>query len=566
MPRYQNLGARIASMPNVTTVALQEAARSAQSLSQSMDRVANFAFKQMERTAEFEGAEYGALNAPTSQQLYDAIAAGQDPEELLPGDQNTVFGRAARTTALDSVTYAMEADARTTITNLQAAFERGDMDADQLGAQIDLLVKSQTEVMRSINPVAAQKFSASIGVTANSSYLSAAKTEATRNRKDLEIKYRSAVDGLLDNAEGIVRSGNTITPEGEIVTIDEKMELIRDRIVAYGMEIDDPEFVQSKLTQLDQAISDAKIGVVMDEAMLHPEAAMRAIRGQGYFKDSEVQTAFDSMSNEDKRKLFGEIQTAMSAKLSMESALDARNTRARAIRSGDIQGNITAAMLNGDDEAAQIYLEELRLVDPSAYAQKAITLATKPGIDMPETITMLRRKSLNNTLTASDIDTAYQMGHMSMATYKEFTNDLEAQRNQAFNTAIDWLKLDRGLPAGTLLNFSAVQREADREVAQIKKDLILELQKDPSIDPMAFVRARSAELVQSKGSAADRAKRQQAEALLEQLRVGFKQPGLTAQQALDMLESDPSLYPNEQKRKNAMENLLPILIQIEEGQ
>lgn len=566
MPKYQKAGVRIAPAQGITTAGMQEAARTAQTLTQAMDRVTNFALRQAETQAKIEGQEYGAINAPTTQQLYDAIAAGQDPAELLPGDKTTVFGRSARDMALDSVTYAMEADARATIANMQAAFERGDMSADQLGVQMDSLVKAQSEVMRSINPMAAQKFSASIGVTANSSYLSAVKTEATRNRKDLEVKYRSAIDGLLNEAEGIVRSGNTITADGQIVTIDEKMDLIRDRIAAYAMEIDDPEFYQSKINQLDQAISEAKIGVVMDEAMLHPEAAMRVIRGQGYFRDAEVQTAFDSMDNEDKRELFRQIQTGISTKLSLESALDARNTRDRARASDSIQGDITAAMINGDFENAQIHLERLRMVDPAAYAQKAMTLATSPGIDVPQTITVLRRKSLNNTLTASDIDTAYQMGHMSMSTYKEFTNDLEAQRNQAFNSAVDWLKLDRGLPAGTLLNFSAVQREADREVAEIKKDLILAMQSDPSIDPMQYVRERSAALVSSKGSAADRAKRQQAEALLEQLRVGFKQPALTAQQALDMLESDPNLYPNEQKRKNAMENLLPILIQIEEGQ
>jgi hypothetical protein len=40
-------------------------------------------------------------------------------------------------------------------------------------------------------------------------------------------------------------------------------------------------------------------------------------------------------------------------------------------------------------------------------------------------------------------------------------------------------------------------------------------------------------------------------------------PGASAQELLDALQSNPSMYPNEQRRAYAMEKLLPLLIQIE---
>lgn len=563
MPKYEPAGIRIAGMPQITTVGMQEAARTAQTLSQAMDRVSGFALRQAETQAQIEGAEYGATNAPTHQQLQDAIEAGRDPLELLPGDKTTVFGRAARNTALDEVSTAMELHTGKLVTELQGKFANEEITLNDLGTQLETLVKSQTDVMRRISPVAATKFSAAVGVTANSAYLAAAKDQAKRNAADQEIMYRSGVDTLVRGAETVVRAGPTIAADGTVVTIDDKLNVYRDRISSMAQDLNDVEFYQTKMNEFDKAVTAAKIGVVMDEAMFNPDNAMNVIRGTSKFKDPEIQAVFESMDNEDVRSLYKEIQSSLSTKLSLESANDAKIERLRGNLSKDIQGNITAALLDGNQEEALKQLDDLRLVDPVAYASKAMTVTTQPGIDDPATITMLRRKSLNNILTAGDIDTAYQAGNMTLSTYKELTSDLENQRNQAYTKAIDWLKLDRGLPAGTLINFTAVQREADREVADIKKDLIDALNKDPALDPMAFVKTRVEDLVKTKGDSANRALRTQAESLLDELRIGTKNPNLTAQQALDLLQTDPNKYPNPQKRDNAIKNLLPVLIKIE---
>lgn len=563
MPRYTSSGIGIASMPSITTVGYQEQARSAQTLAAAMDRVTNFALKRMEMEAKIEGEEYGALNAPTQQQLADALAAGQDISEMVPGDKTTVFGQAARNAALTAITSSMELNASNEITKLQAAFESNEIGIEQFESSISTMVQSQTEVMNTISPVAGRKFAAAVGTTANSAYLSAMKTHAKNQTKDMEVQYRSGVDNYIRNAETIVRAGPTIAADGTMVTVENKIDVIRSQIESAAQVINDPEFYQTKMNELDQAVSAAKVGVVMDEALLYPAAAYRAVRGNGQFRDAEVQATFETLDNEERRTLYGQIQNALSAEFSLDSARDASIERNRTILSNQIQGDITALMLNGDHEGATKKLEELRTVDPGAYASKAETLATKPGIDRPDVITSLRRMSLNNSLTYAAVDNAFQAGDVSMATYKEFMSDLENQRNQAYNDAVEWLKLDRGLPSGTLINFSSIQRAADQEVAGIKKDLILAMQKDPALDPMSFVQNAVNDLVKNGGSAADAKKRQQAENILDEIRVGSKNPSLTAQQAIDLLTSQPDIYPNEQKRTNALTNLLPVLVEIE---
>jgi len=564
MPRYQRAGARIAAMPEVTTVGLQEAARTSATLSQNLDRLANFAFRQAEVEAQIKGAEYGALNAPTQQQLDDAIAAGEDVTKIVPGDTATVFGRAARKSALSALSTEFEIETRKAIVGLQTSYENKEIGLEQLESGMSALVAEQTDILRRISPQAATQFSASVGLVSNAAYLSAAKDAAKEARIDQEIRFRDGVNLYIRNAEAIVRAGATVGEDGTVVTVDQKIDALREQIAIAAQEIDDPEFYEAKIGELDKAIVDAKVGVVMDEALLYPEHAMKVIYGDGKFEDAEVQATFDTMNADEKRQLISQIQSAQSTKFSLESAADAKRTRERGERSNVLQAEFTAAILSDDRVTAQSVLDQLEAVDPAAYESKLEVFSTDAGVNDRDTVTTLRRLSLANKLTQRDVDNAFSVGKLDMSTYKEFMNDLESQRNQTYNKAIDWLKSNRGVPEGTLLNFNVVQQAADREVAQIKVELLEALNEDPSIDPFKFVKDKVAELEAEAGDLGNSALRQQAFKLGETLRS--QMPGASAQELFDKVTSDPSFYPNPQRRQNAIDNLLPLLIQLEAQQ
>jgi len=281
MPRYQRAGVRMSGAPQITTVALQESARTSQTLAQSLDRLASFAFSQAEMEAQVKGAEYGALNAPSQQQIEDAIAAGQDVTQIVPGDTSTVFGRAARATALDGLLTDFEISARQEIVSLQTAFENKEIDLDTMQSNLATLVQEQSDIVRRISPEAATKLSASLGVVSNSAYLAAAKDAAKEARIDQEIRYRAGVDLYIRNAEAIVRAGPTISEDGTEITIDQKINTLREQIATAAQEIDDVEFYEAKIGELNEAVAQAKIGVVMDEALVNPEFAVKVIAVYG---------------------------------------------------------------------------------------------------------------------------------------------------------------------------------------------------------------------------------------------------------------------------------------------
>lgn len=563
MPRYQRAGIRIAGMPQVSTAGLRASAQANEALARNLDRVANFAFREAGVQAEQEGIEYGALNAPSQQQLEDAIAAGQDPSELVPGKDSTIFGRAARRSALDSMATQFEIEARKEIVEMQSQFEREEIGLADLESGLSSLLSQQSEVLRQVSPQAAQKFTASLGVVTNSAYLSAAKTQAQRDQNDYEIQIRGSMDAIVRNAETIVRAGPTISEDGTVITVNEKINLLRDELGVAAQEVDDPALYQAKLNELNEAVTQAKIGVVMDEALFRPARAMRILYGDGSFEDAEVQATFESMDARERRLLFEEVNTALADKDARDARAEQKIEREAARKSEQLQAQFTAALLADDDELANEILTELEDVDPSAWEQKTEVFNSSPGTDSQDTVIYLRRLSLNGRLTQSQIDTAMTNGDLTLSTYKTFMTDLEQQRNQRYNRAIDWLRAARGVPEGSVLNFNDIQRAADREVAQIKSALLDAIIDDPSIDPYEFVKQEVERLEQEGSAATNVALRNEAFEKAEELRALLKNPNASAAELVQTLQENDDFYPNEQRRNHFIENLAPILIEIE---
>ena len=91
--RYEQTLQRL-NMPNVDFAAEKEIARGYAQISGKLDQMSNFFMKQSEGMAKIEGAEFGAENAPTPEQINAAKDSGVELQ--IPGDKYSVYGQAAR--------------------------------------------------------------------------------------------------------------------------------------------------------------------------------------------------------------------------------------------------------------------------------------------------------------------------------------------------------------------------------------------------------------------------------------------------------------------------------------
>ena len=107
--RYQSRGLST-RVPTLSFAAEKAMSQSNQRIGSLVNQMSEIFFKDAVDTATVKGAEYGALNAPTAQQIKDATTF--DLDITLPGNQDTIFGKAARKSSLAIATDEMEYQAK----------------------------------------------------------------------------------------------------------------------------------------------------------------------------------------------------------------------------------------------------------------------------------------------------------------------------------------------------------------------------------------------------------------------------------------------------------------------
>lgn len=478
-------------MPEISTAALQASSRSAEAMSQNLNRLSNFAFRQAEVEAEQKGREYGALNAPTAQQLQDAIAAGEDPSEMVPGDQRTVFGRAARSTALNSMAVQFETEARQEIARLQAGFENEEISFQELESQLVSVVEQNSNVLQQVSPLAAQKFSAATSVVSNSAYLNAAKQQARREKDQYEIQLRSEVANFGQYAETIVAAGPTVSEDGTVIDIDDRVGMLRSELLGITQEIGDPALAQFALENFDNDVRQAKVDVVMDYSLRNASEAMSAMIAREQFKDPEVQAVYDSMDLETQNEVFNSVNSALENADARRRREEQYNEEQITKRATSLQAEIQNAMLNNNNDQAEELLEELQEIDLAAYNSSYEAYRATPGFDDAAAIRELTVMKITGQLTHDAVNAAYSNGQLSAESFNRFSNNLESQGNAQEQAANEFIRNELDIPNAPAWSYNDQQRKRLRAVNQIENKLYVARQnalaKGEDFNALAFV-------------------------------------------------------------------------------
>lgn len=197
-------------VPRVNFAAEQEIARGRNQLANNLNRLSSFVMSMAEDKAKIEGAEYGALNAPTAEQINDAFVAGEELE--LPGDDSSVFGRSARRAALSIAGDEISALASNRATELTTLYEQSltaygqsqqfrdaaerdfgitDFSPGALADKLDEVAAGYGGVLDETSPALAREFRAKQGITNHSSYAGYLEDYVKVENKRLETNFRA---------------------------------------------------------------------------------------------------------------------------------------------------------------------------------------------------------------------------------------------------------------------------------------------------------------------------------------------------------------------------------------
>jgi hypothetical protein len=507
LPRYRRDGLLTAVAPQIQGVALQESARSSQALSQAMDRVSSFALKRMEQQAKVEGMQYGAANAPTTEQLAKAKASGQDIQDLLPGDQFTVFGSNARAVAVELITTNMETQALESISAIQTGFEAGTIGLAEMQERLVDIEDGYSSVLSDVSPGAAAKFRASIGATGNAAFLAAAKKQIAADKKQYEISQISRIDMSINGVRTIFDAGPRINEQGEMITPEDAIEVMREEILQTATKLEDPNFAATRLAQLDAERETAQVGLIIDAVQANPTLGLQALNGKVRLEDPAAQYILDNASPELKGVIFRELNAARANQLSREAQEERVVEAGRVKKSADLGARFSQALISNDPVVMDEVLAEMRTVDPDKW--RVLSSAQYEGNrpDNGRVVMDLEYASYQGVLTADQLNYQMSEGNLSLSTYSRLLEEVKGNDDQSIASAMRIVRGAVGLPdAQSFGSLTMVDRQAMQDVAAIRTQLDYERRRNPGFDPIKFVEPLIEKVKAEKRDAASRTK------------------------------------------------------------
>jgi len=208
-PTYQRRGAQL-RMPTFQDAVGQVAARGAAQTGQALDRMTSFFLQQTEQQAEIAGAEYGALHAPTKQQIEDAYKSGGAVN--IPGGNLTVFDRAAKRAAYNMASDQLEMLTREKISEIVLGAYQSKIPADDLAESIDTVIAGYAGTFDQEAPTVAVQFRAKMGIYANNEFEAYSKWKIGQNKSSAAASFYAAHTAL--DASGHPQSVFNNTPAG----------------------------------------------------------------------------------------------------------------------------------------------------------------------------------------------------------------------------------------------------------------------------------------------------------------------------------------------------------------
>ena len=442
-------------IPQVDFTASKVQAQTMASMAQSLDRMSNFFFKVAEGRAKIEGAEFGAENAPTKDQIQASIDSGEPLE--IPGDKFTVYGQYARNASLtavsDEIEYMVSAEISKTIKEFNASLDQPGSDPnyepDKLLEKLTAIVEGHASALDDVSPGTARKLRASGGITANSKYVSYAdkwSADAFKDKKSkMYAKFAIQDEELYDKI--YAHAGNKEMLDFLIKTVKSNRLAEASTFGASQSELN------TISTNFDSNLEKVARMVIQDE-ILKSDASAPGKMLEELIKGSESRNVSDAMNaglnilerlGKSRRSIVKELINENTARINFEANQKQNdiNNNVRSIK--EAMGKAVTLWFQGKEEDAKdlmggfikanggvIYEGTGEQVEKWAKFQQQQSLVEVKDDDK----TVIRLENMGTNLTSDDVITKFNDGLLSKTTASGLINDAQKFADEKYKRAI----------------------------------------------------------------------------------------------------------------------------------
>lgn len=259
LQRYTPVGLGLASLPGLPTVepiALQERIRETQGLQSSLDRIAQFAFKEAGEEAKRQGLQYGAENPVTKEQIEVALGTGKKPAELF-AKRGTIFGEAALQAQSAQLRLELENDARSKMARTAAEVDSGRLlDIQEIRNQINGPIDGFAKLLAGIDPEESVRFRASMAAAGNTVLKSAYDKVLSVQNAALRSRLSDSVPTTLDFVSKLYET------EPDITAQKTQISLYRDTLLRSLLPTADAAFINSTMAKFEEGVAKLRVDAV----------------------------------------------------------------------------------------------------------------------------------------------------------------------------------------------------------------------------------------------------------------------------------------------------------------
>jgi hypothetical protein len=356
LPLYQPTGLLPADIPRLDRADVKEAQAQLTTITSSLDRMADFAFKKGAEQAEREGLQYGAENQPSADQVMAAMEAGKSPQELF-AQPGTTFGNAARKVQAAQLRNELEVKVRNEFSRLSGMVDSGSFNLKDVQSQIKAITDGYGRAISSVSPEEGLRFRASAGSAGAPVYAKAA-----------DRAYKIYGEGVKANADDLISQTPTIIAdlmrvEKDPILLAERILVERQRVFDIAAQTNDPQFFAEKRADFDRAL----MGAIVDYTA-SPEFAKTPVEGLRKMQAGDFGQLDRVMTRVNKDKLIkmyvdrnGEVATAWKRTSELNASVNADEMNA-------IQDRFYAGQISGQQVLNQAKALGITLPDEQRKA------------------------------------------------------------------------------------------------------------------------------------------------------------------------------------------------------
>ena len=474
--------------PQETAAPAEAIQRGMAQLSNSMDRMSAFFGEKARMEAEIEGAEYGAQNAPTAEQLRDAFQSGEELE--LPGGTGTIYDRAARKAALDITQTEVEFEARKRINEILANAERNGTNPATILDDIDAVTHGYAATFDETSPGVSRKLRAGLSIWANGKMATYENGFIADQKVRSQSNFISNTLSMLEGFDTLIATG---IPTGELdpdngepinraINSSDMIALKLNAIEAARRR----DFSPSSLTTLgnlfDKKIIEAANRVLIDSVLIgeDPQEAIIAIgRGKVTELDIATQNAVATLRGQDVAfsDIAKELRTRRIDELKYVEAEEDEITRQNDKLEPVYVAEAMEALVYGNVEDAEVAIGLVKRINPERgmeLEKEWLEAGESRTVSDPDAVRFLER--LQSKISFPDVATHFNM--LNLADKRRYYQRAEAYQSEAVKVALTIMKGALSLPA----NIDAINdADPDFEKVQIFRRLAGQLASEATV-------------------------------------------------------------------------------------